>query len=141
MTVFLTTHLMEEADQICDRVAIIDHGKILRIGTLSEIKQVVGSDVIELTMDIGSDEVSRMISNELGGQVERKGATYRIKVTDGEEAIPSIIDWTRAKGYKVRRVSVSKPSLAEAYLELTGRAFREEDTGEVQTARMGSLFG
>jgi ABC-2 type transport system ATP-binding protein len=139
-TVFLTTHQMDEADQICDRIAIIDHGKIVKVGTPAEIKGVVGRDVIEFTLDVGSDELSQAVSQNTGAVVERDGVNYRLKVEKGEETIPSIIEFVASKGYPVRRVSLSKPSLAEAYLELTGRAFRESDQEAVQTARMINLF-
>ena len=139
-TVFLTTHLMEEADRICDRIAIIDHGKIVKVGTPAEIKKIVGNDVIEFTLDVGSDEVTRVVAKYTGAKVERTGEDYRVKVEKGEEAIPSIIELLASKGYQVKKVSLSKPSLSEAYLELTGRAFRESDQEAVQTARMISLF-
>ncbi len=138
-TVFLTTHQMEEADQICDRIGIIDHGKIVRVGTPAEIKSVVGSDVIELSLDVGNDEVSGMLAHY--GKVERTGSTYRVKVSRGEEVIPELIQLISSKGCTVKSVSLSKPSLAEAYLELTGRAFRESDQEAVQTARMVNLLG
>jgi len=139
-TVFLTTHLMEEADQICDRIAIIDHGKMVRIGTPDEIKSVVGSDLIEFTLDNGTDEMAGMVAEYLRAKVQRTGTSYRVNVSNGEEVIPSIIGFVKSKGYNVKRVSLSKPSLAEAYLELTGRAFRESDQAAVQMARMISLF-
>ena len=139
-TVFLTTHNMEEADQICDRISITDHGKIVRVGTPAEIKGVVGKDVIEFTLDVGSDELVQAVSQNTGTLVERDGVNYRVKVEKGEEAIPSIIQFVASMGYPVKRVSLSKPSLAEAYLELTGKAFRESDQEAVQTARMISLF-
>jgi ABC-2 type transport system ATP-binding protein len=141
-TVFLTTHLMEEADQICDRLAIIDHGKLIKIGTPGEIKSVVGSDIIDLTLNIENDEILRIIAHQIGGKIDRIGpANYRVKVVNGEEAIPQIIDHVRAIGLKVQRVSLSKPSLAEAYLDLTGRAFRDADLEATQTSRMINLFG
>lgn len=140
-TIFLTTHHMEEADQICDRVAIIDHGKIVKCGTPTEIKSVVGTDVIELTLDVGDDEISSAVANYVCGEVKRTGFDYQINVKNGEEAIPSIIDFVKSKGYNVRRVSLSKPSLAEAYLELTGKEFRESDQTAVQTTRMINFFG
>jgi ABC-2 type transport system ATP-binding protein len=132
---------MEEADRICDRIAIIDHGKIVRIGTPAEIKRIVGNDVIEFTLDLGSDEISQMVSEHTGAKVERNGANYRVKVDRGEEAIPTIIELVASKGYLVKKVSLSKPSLSEAYLELTGRAFREADQEAVQTARLINFFG
>lgn len=139
--VFLTTHLMEEADQICDRVGIIDHGKVVKIGTPDEIKSVVGGDVIEFTLDIDSDEMADAIGEFMKSKVSRRESNYRVSVPDGEEVIPPLIEFVRSKGHTVKRVSLSKPSLAEAYLELTGKAFRDSDQEAVQTARLINFFG
>ena len=142
MTLFVTTHYMEEADQLCDRVAIIDGGKVVRIGTPNEIKAIVGADIVELTVDVASDETTMAISEtEYVASVERKGSDYRIKTQEGEKALPSIIDSVRSTGHKVKRVSLSKPTLSQAYLELTGRAFREEDPRREEDASMRRAFG
>jgi ABC-2 type transport system ATP-binding protein len=126
MTLFMTTHYLEEADSVCDRIAIIDHGVIIRIGSPEELKESIGGDVIvvgvkELEPDISSD----IVQIKLVRDVKKKDNTYRIKAELGEEASPQITDLFRSKGLHVMKVSLTKPTLDEAYLEFTGRSLRE----------------
>src|SRR5208282_5304477 len=129
MTVFLTTHYLEEADGLCDRIAIIDHGHIVKIGTPDELKASVGGDVILVGVKETEPDVSSEIAKvDLVKAVTKTGNDYRIKADDGAEATPAIIDLIRSKGMHVSKISLSRPTLDEAYLELTGRTLREEET-------------
>lgn len=131
MTLFMTTHYLEEADSSCDRIAIIDHGRILRIGTPSELKASIGGDVIQIGIEESNIDLTQLIS-QLGyvKEVKRIDSTYRVKVERGEEAAPAIIELLRSKGYHVRSISLTKPSMDEVYLEYTGRSLREEQASE-----------
>ncbi|MEM0287043.1 MAG: ATP-binding cassette domain-containing protein [Nitrososphaerota archaeon] len=137
MTLFMTTHYLEEADGLCDRIAIIDHGKIVRIGTPQELKASIGGDVIELGLDNDADDISALIHQiKLVKEVKRVNSHYRIKSEVGEEAAPQIIELLRSKGYHVTRISLTKPTMDEVYLEYVGRNFREEeDRTDVMTRR------
>ncbi|HYB03746.1 MAG TPA: ATP-binding cassette domain-containing protein [Nitrososphaerales archaeon] len=129
MTLFMTTHYLEEADGLCDRIAIIDHGHIIKIGTPDELKASVGGDVIVLGVKEAEPDISTDIAKiELVKTVTKAGNDYRIKADAGEEASPQIIDLIRSKGMHVMKISLTKPTLDEAYLELTGRTLREEET-------------
>jgi ABC-2 type transport system ATP-binding protein len=129
MTLFMTTHYLEEADGLCDRIAIIDHGHIIKIGTSDELKASVGGDVIIVGVKEAEPDLSSDIANvDLVKSVTKNGNDYRIKADDGEEATPEIMDMIRSKGMHVSRISLTKPTLDEAYLELTGRTLREEET-------------
>jgi ABC-2 type transport system ATP-binding protein len=129
MTLFLTTHYLEEADNLCDRVAIIDHGHIVKIGTPEELKAGVGGDVIVVGVKEPEPDISEEIAKVgLVKTVTKTGNDYRIKADSGEEASPAIIDLIRSKGLHVSKISLTKPTLDEAYLELTGRTLREEET-------------
>ena len=133
MTLFLTTHYMEEADSLCDRIAIIDHGQIIAHGTSAELKSRLGGDTIELGVKDEEKDLSQEIANlPLITRVSKQGSVYRIKAENGEEAVVSVIELVKSFGYSVNKILVSKPSLAEVYLELTGRAFREEDSTKTQ---------
>ena len=122
MTLFLTTHYLEEADSLCDRIAIIDHGHIVKIGTPDELKESIGGDVIVVGVKEAEPDISTDISKiDLVKAVTKTGNDYRIKADAGEEASPEIIDLIRSKGMHVTKISLTKPTLDEAYLELTGR--------------------
>jgi ABC-2 type transport system ATP-binding protein len=136
MTLLMTTHYLEEADSLCDRVAIIDHGHIIKIGSPEELKESIGGDVIvievkELEPDISSD-ISQL---KLVKDVKKNNNTYRIKAELGEEASPQITDTIRSKGLHVTKVSLTKPTLDEVYLELTGRTLREEEVDKLSMFR------
>jgi ABC-2 type transport system ATP-binding protein len=136
MTLLMTTHYLEEADSLCDRIAIIDHGHIVKIGSPEELKESVGGDVIvvavkELEPDISSDIAQITLVKD----VKKNDNSYRIKAELGEEASPQITDLIRSKGLHVTKVSLTKPTLDEAYLELTGRSLREEEVDKFQMFR------
>jgi ABC-2 type transport system ATP-binding protein len=129
MTLFVTTHYLEEADSLCDRIAIIDHGHIVRIGTPQELKESVGGDVIVVGVKESEPDISSAISKvNMVKDVKKIDNDYRIKAENGEEASPLIMDLIRSKGLHVTRISLTRPTLDEAYLELTGRTLREEET-------------
>ncbi len=131
MTLFVTTHYLEEADSLCDRIAIIDHGHIIKIGTPEDLKATVGGDVIMVGVKEPEPDISADIAKiGLVKSVTKTGNDYRIKADAGEEASPQIIDVIRAKGLHVSKISLTRPTLDEAYLELTGRTLREEETNK-----------
>jgi ABC-2 type transport system ATP-binding protein len=133
MTLFLTTHYLEEADSLCDRIAVIDHGHIVRIGTPDQLKATVGGDVIVVGVKESEPDISKDIAGiSLVKDVKKKDTEYRIKAEQGEEASPQIMDLIRSKGLHVTKISLTKPTLDEAYLELTGRSLREEETNKMQ---------
>ena len=128
MTIFMTTHYLEEADMLCDRVAIIDRGKIIAIGTPNDLKESLGGDIMTLSILNSKLDVSDLIKKvPRVKEVKKQDGTYRIKVEDGEETAPTIIDAVRAEGHKVTRLSLTKPTLDEVYLDYTGRSIREEE--------------
>jgi ABC-2 type transport system ATP-binding protein len=136
MTLFMTTHYLEEADSVCDRIAIIDHGHIIRIGSPEELKESVGGDVIVVGVKESEPDISSDIAQiKLVREVKKKDNTYRIKAELGEEASPRITDLFRSKGLHVTKVSLTKPTLDEAYLEFTGRSLREEEVDKLQMFR------
>jgi len=132
MTLFLTTHYLEEADSLCDRIAIIDHGHIVKIGTPNELKAAVGGDVIVVGVAESGPDISADIAKiPLVKDVKKSDHEYRIKSEVGEESSIQIIDLVRSKGLHVTKISLTKPTLDEAYLEFTGRSLREEETNKM----------
>lgn len=138
MTIFMTTHYLEEADALCNRIAIIDHGKILAIGSPEELKSNLGGDIITLSVNENKDISSFIEKIENVKEVKRTKNEYRIKVKNSESIAPLIIDALRNEGIKVIRLSLSKPSLNDVYLEYTGRSMRdqEESTEAFNTHRI-----
>jgi ABC-2 type transport system ATP-binding protein len=140
MTIFMTTHYLEEADALCDRIAIIDHGKIIVTGTPSELKDSLGGDIITISIKENAD-VSEIIRNvENVKDVKNENGSYRIKAIYGEVTAPLIIEALRKRGYTVTRLSLTEPTLNDVYLEYTGRSIRDmEESKEDFRARRITL--
>jgi ABC-2 type transport system ATP-binding protein len=138
MTLFMTTHYLEEADTLCDRVAIIDHGKIVVTGTPEDLKHSLGGDVITLSIKDDPDVTELIRSVENVKDVKKENDSYRIKAENGEVTAPFIIEALRSKGYTVTKLMLTEPTLNEVYLEYTGRSLRdtEESTEAFRTQRM-----
>jgi len=127
MTLFMTTHYLEEADALCDRVAIIDHGKIVVVGSPEELKHSLGGDLITLAIK-ENDDVSGLIQKvEHVKEVRKEDGAYRIKAELGEITTPLIIEALRKEDYTVTRLSLTEPTLNEVYLEYTGRSLRDAE--------------
>lgn len=125
MTLFMTTHYLEEADALCDRIAIIDHGKIIITGSPEKLKNDLGGDIITLSVK-GETDISGLVEKiDSVKDVKKQDKTYRIKVENGEVAAPRIIEVLRRRGHMVTRLSLTKPTLNEVYLEYTGRSLRD----------------
>ena len=128
-TVFLTTHYLEEADSLADRVAIIDGGRIVAEGTPTELKRglVSASIVIETGLGDGALEALR---RELEGQpavtaARAAGRSLRVEVTDGAAALQPIATVISARRVPLEAMSLSTPSLDDVFLHLTGRSLRD----------------
>ncbi len=117
ITVFLTTHYMDEADRLCHRIAIIDKGKIVAQGTPEELKKSVGKEVIYVKTELPAKCPEDF-------ECEVKGNQVVIKSEDAAKELPRIIELMRA--YNVLEINVKKPTLDDVFLELTGRELRDE---------------
>jgi ABC-2 type transport system ATP-binding protein len=128
LTVFVTTHYLDEADTMCDRIAIIDHGKIVATGTPNELKDRLGGDIVTLKTAAGAPDMSGVL-NRIPGvhSVQKQDGTYRVKCANGEPFVPLAVEACTQAGAGVTGVTVKRPSLDEVFLEFTGREFREEE--------------
>ena len=125
MTLFMTTHYLEEADSLCDRIAIIDHGRIVVIGTPTELKDSLGGDIITLSIQEDTD-ISELIKKiPHVKEVKKENESYMIKSEVGEVTAPLIIEALRKENHVVTRLSLMKPTLNEVYLQYTGRSMRD----------------
>jgi ABC-2 type transport system ATP-binding protein len=138
MTIFLTTHYLEEADELCDRIAIIDHGRIVVTGSPTELKDSLGGDIITLAIQKDEDITGLISKVEHVKDVKKENGSYIIKSSNGELTAPFIIETLRNNGYVVTRLSLAKPTLNEVYLQYTGRSMRdaEESRENVMQQRM-----
>ena len=136
MTVFLTTHYMEEADHLADRIAIIDLGKIVAMGSPDELKKSIGGDVVTLSpCEIKDEECKEFIKRTeslLSGKPFVTGAKatdgeLAVYVNDGESAIPSIMHLLSSQGIEVKTISLARPSLDDVFLKYTGRTIRAQE--------------
>jgi ABC-2 type transport system ATP-binding protein len=129
-TVFLTTHYLEEADALCDRLAIIDQGRIVAEGTSDELKQAVAGDVVTIGVD-GPREPVVALAGGLAFVREiadDDDALIRLYVDRGETAVPHLLRILDAAGIKTLSISLHKPSLDDVFLRQTGRSLRDEAT-------------
>lgn len=127
-TIVLTTHYMEEADELCERLAIIDHGKIIALGTPQELKSTIpGGYLLRLRFDRASEELLRRL-RELPGVTEVRSpdpATADVYADRGGPLIGPIVNTAQAAGAEVRDVHIQEPSLENLFLHHTGRSLRE----------------
>jgi ABC-2 type transport system ATP-binding protein len=126
-TVFLTTHYLEEADALCDRLAIIDHGTIVAEGTSDQLKQAVAGDVVTIGVNGSGMHVLALVqalpfvreaSHDDGGIV-------RLYVDRGELAVPQLLRTLDAAGFAPTSIALNRPSLDDVFLRQTGRSLRE----------------
>jgi ABC-2 type transport system ATP-binding protein len=126
MTLFMTTHYLEEADALCDRIAIIDHGKIVVVGTPEELKESLGGDIITLSIKKEDADITNLVKKiEHVKEVKKENGSYMIKSENGEVTAPLIIEALRKEGHVVTKLSLTKPTLNEVYLQYTGKSMRD----------------
>lgn len=130
VTVVLTTHYMEEADHLCERVAIIDQGKIVALDTPENLKDLIGADIVTLEVDDSvTDEQVHAFSKFDGVEaVDRSGSTINLSVDHGESRIPEIVLAASRAGVKIRSVSMHEPTLEDVFLKFTGKKIRESES-------------
>jgi ABC-2 type transport system ATP-binding protein len=121
-TVFMTTHYLEEADALCDRVLVIDHGAIVAEGAPEELKRQVSGDSVEL--QLADDAAAAAAAAVVGGVVD--GARVRLAVPSAVEALPRMFRALDDAGVELAGVQVQRPTLDDVFLNLTGRALRDE---------------
>jgi len=126
MTVFITTHYLEEADALCDRVAIIDHGLIVAEGTPADLKREVSGDVVTVGLNGATPQAAQLLNaQEYVHSSEPQDGGVRLYVDEGATAIPQILRTLDGAGLHLTSIELHRPSLDDVFLAKTGRSLRE----------------
>jgi ABC-2 type transport system ATP-binding protein len=134
-SVILTTHYMEEADYLCDRIAIIDHGKIIALNTPSGLKKCFRGDCVSLTIEGRIDLIAAALGEkEWVKEIIRNEKMLDVIISDYEKNIPDIFQTAGNLGIGISSINFSKPSLEDVFIRLTGSTIREQE-GSRKTVR------
>ncbi|HWG22135.1 MAG TPA: ATP-binding cassette domain-containing protein [Terracidiphilus sp.] len=134
LTMLLTTHYMEEADRLCDRIAIVDHGKLVALGTPVELKQSVpGSNVVEVQFNREDEQwKSRLESLPDVTEVQSQSAgVYRVLTSNGSQTTTQLVEMATRLGEQLASLSVQNTSLDDVFVHYTGRQLRDEQVKTV----------
>ena len=133
MTIFLTTHYLDEADALCDRLAIIDDGRIVVEGSPAELKRQIAGDVVTLGLDpqggAGARAAAILQGQPFVRELTRDDATLRLYVEQGESALPIILRLLDGDGLALKTIAPARPTLDDVFLHQTGRSLRETGNG------------
>ncbi len=133
ITIVLTTHYIEEANYLCDRVAIIDSGKIVALDTPKALKDKLEGDVVYLKVDNLKKFLPVFQKSKIVKGAKITKDSLQLQVVNGSKAIPRIIDVVRKKGGQVQEVSLKRPSLEDVFIRYTGKSIREEGAENAAT--------
>ena len=140
-TIILTTHMMNEADILCDRIGIIDHGKIAALDTPTNLKKLIsGGDETVLKLEIPNitkKMITKMQSLDCVKSVSQENASHLKIHATGDEAFDCIIDALRAEKAKINSVENLQPTLEDVFLQITGRAMRDKADQKIQMPNHG----
>jgi ABC-2 type transport system ATP-binding protein len=136
VTIILTTHYMEEADYLCDRVAIIDFGKFVALGTPPALKDILGGDVVSMELDGDTTVLLDRFKNlDWIKTMKSHNGVLSLTMERGERRIPELITAANQAGVQVTCVHLHKPSLEDVFLHFTGRRIREEQASQAEWHR------
>jgi len=131
VTIILTTHYMEEADYLCERIAIIDHGKIVALDTPKKLKDVLGGDVVCLDVEGDAAKYMQYVKSlKWIKNAKIHDGELCLTMDQGEKRIPELVCKAPKMGVNIRSVSLRKPSLEDVFLHFTGKTIREQEAGQ-----------
>jgi ABC-2 type transport system ATP-binding protein len=135
ITIILTTHYMEEADRLCNRVAIIDHGKIIALDTPQNLKNGIGGDVVTIKSP-NPDAIVAAINEPWVTHLERHDGEVTIHLDNAEQHVSTIVTMLNQKQIAIDNLSIHKPTLEDVFLYFTGKTIREQEADQKETIRM-----
>ncbi len=130
ITIFLTTHYMDEAE-VCDRIAIIDYGKIIALNTPKKLKKQIGGSVVTITT-ARNELAKKLLKERFSLEAIETNNSLRFEVKEGEKFIPQLV---KRLGVEILSVELHLPTLDDVFLKLTGRAIREETVSKRELMR------
>jgi ABC-2 type transport system ATP-binding protein len=137
-TICLTTHYLEEADQLSDRLVIIDHGRVVAEGTPQALKQRLAGGAVSITPKVDARDLQDLYAGMAGQPFVREarleGASIRLSVTDPTQALAAVFEQLRARNVQLEAVSLAEPSLDDVFLHETGRSLRDAGTPATKEA-------
>ena len=136
VTVLLTTHYMDEAEYLCDRVGIIDYGKIIALDDPEKLKDQLEGDIVSLEVPQPKKYAEVFRGIKYVKEVKMVGDYLYLTVTGGEKTIPKLMDIVARRGGKVQSVGLRSPTLEDVFIRYTGRGIREEESGVKEQMRM-----
>lgn len=128
MTIFLTTHYLEEADALCDRIAIVDHGSLVRDGSPAELKREIAGDIITIGIEDKTQQESAVQLLEKTAyikKIQREDAALVMHVDSGEDALAQIVTSLHTHNLPFTTVALTRPSLNDVFMQATGHSLRE----------------
>jgi ABC-2 type transport system ATP-binding protein len=131
MTIFLTTHYMEEADNLCDRIGIMDHGKIQVIDSPQNMKNDLGNEIISLLIDESNNRdsfLSELKKIEFIKKINEDNLKLTLFVSNGTEVIPKIFQISSQLEIKITSISLTQPTLDDVFISYTGHEIRDDDS-------------
>jgi len=145
ITIFLTTHYMEEADFLCDRIAIIDNGKIIARGTSKKLKNLLGGDVISLEIKKTPGKLKKMLETCTNCKWIKKVKAHNnhlsLTVQNAETKVTKVLKLAEKAGIDIISVSIRKPSLEDVFIHFTGKTIREAKPENFQMKMMAMRRG
>ncbi|WP_170943229.1 ATP-binding cassette domain-containing protein [Methanosarcina spelaei] len=137
-TIFLTTHYMDEADQLSNYISIVDHGQIIATGKPWELKNALGQDIIylETSDNQGASNILEGLDTVRGVRDKSKGIIVMVNV-DGTHLLPEIMEKLQKRGIKIRVVNLKKPSMDDVFVHYTGRELRDTGTEKTVVVKPG----
>jgi ABC-2 type transport system ATP-binding protein len=130
ITVVLTTHYMDEADRLSDRIAIMDYGKIIALDTLPKLKETLEGDVVIIKAN-NLDAVASLVTEKMGlTHTHKVNGTVEVTVKNGKTMLPRIVDTATQNKIFIESISLREPNLEDVFLHYTGRTIRADSTRE-----------
>jgi len=134
ITIIITTHYMEEADRLCNRVAIIDHGRIIAMDTPAKLKDGIGGDVVTIESP-DPDNVVAALSGSGLGKLERFDGKVTLSLENAEQHVSEIVILLANNHIPIEAIAIHKPTLEDVFLSFTGKTIRDQDADSKENMR------